>query len=138
MFSQIHSLLLNYCTILLFMKECEKTFIIVLQKFSIYLQDCLEGGGWEDYYNLRFCRCCLVSKSCPTLLRPHKLQLVRFLCSPDFPRQESWSDLSFPSLGDLSASLAFTGGFFITQPPGKLQFYRTVDKNEMRNSQIFH
>jgi len=46
-----------------------------------------------------------------------------------FPRQEYWSGLPFPSLGDLhnsgikSASLAsssLAGRFFATEPPGKL------------------
>ena len=45
-----------------------------------------------------------------------------------FPRQEYWSGLPFPSLGELSdpgikpTSLvlpALTGGFFTTVPPGK-------------------
>ena len=31
------------------------------------------------------CCCCLVTKSCPTLLRPHGLQPSRFLCPWDFP-----------------------------------------------------
>ena len=42
-----------------------------------------------------------------------------------FPRQESWSGLSFPSPGDLPdlgsqpMSPALAGGFFTTKPPGK-------------------
>ena len=42
-----------------------------------------------------------------------------------FPRQEYWSVLPFPSLGDLPgpgvepASPALAGGFFITEPPRK-------------------
>ena len=44
------------------------------------------------------CRCCLVTQSCPTLCNPMD-------CSPPlpmgFPRQECWSGLPFPSLGDL-------------------------------------
>ena len=42
----------------------------------------------------------------------------------EFSRQEYWSRLAFPSLGDLpdseieSASPELTGGFFITEPPG--------------------
>ena len=48
--------------------------------------------------------------------------------SMGFPRQEYWSGLPFPTLGDLPhpgiklkslASPAFTGGFFTTEPPGK-------------------
>ena len=52
--------------------------------------------------------------------------------SMGFPRQECWSGLPFPSLGDLpdpeiySASLALAGGFFTTEPLGKprLQYRR--------------
>ena len=48
--------------------------------------------------------------------------------SMEFPRQEYWSGLPFPSPGDLPdpgiepaslASLALAGGFFATEPPGK-------------------
>ena len=64
---------------------------------------------------------------CLTLCDPHGL------CSPqDSPvhvlrsisRQEYWSGLSFPPLGDLPGpgiectSLALAGGFSITEPPG--------------------
>ena len=44
-----------------------------------------------------------------------------------FPRQEYWSELPFPSPGDLPnpgikpASPALAGGFFTTEPPGKCQ-----------------
>ena len=42
-----------------------------------------------------------------------------------FPRQEYWNGLPFPLPGDLPnpgiepASYALSGGFFITEPPGK-------------------
>ena len=45
--------------------------------------------------------------------------------SMGFPRQEDWSGLPFPSLGDLPypgiepASPALAGRFFTTEPPGK-------------------
>ena len=45
-----------------------------------------------------------------------------------FPRQEYWSGLPFLSPGDLSdagikpPSPALAGGFFTTEPPGKLKF----------------
>ena len=48
-----------------------------------------------------------------------------------FPRQEYWSALPFPSLGDLPdpgtepASLALVGRFFTTEPPGKPQTIHT-------------
>ena len=43
-----------------------------------------------------FICCCLVAKSCPTLLQPHKAPL-----SMGFLKQEYRSGLSFPSAGDL-------------------------------------
>ena len=47
-----------------------------------------------------FCCCCLVAKSCLTLSTPwtvaHQVPL-----SMGFPREEYWSGLSLPSLGDL-------------------------------------
>ena len=44
-----------------------------------------------------------------------------------FPRQEYWSGLSFPAVGDLPysgiepTSPALAGGFSTTEPPGKPQ-----------------
>ena len=49
--------------------------------------------------------------------------------SVEFPRQEYWSEVPFPSAGDLPhpgikpasyVSPALAGGFFTTVPPGKL------------------
>ena len=43
----------------------------------------------------------------------------------EFPRQEHWSELPFPALGDLPdpgiepTSSALIGRFFTTEPPGK-------------------
>ena len=43
----------------------------------------------------------------------------------EFPRQEYWSGLPFPFLGDLPnpgiqpVSPALAGGFFVAEPPGK-------------------
>ena len=42
-----------------------------------------------------------VAQSCLTLCDPMDLQPARFLCPWDFSRQEYWSGLPFPSLGDL-------------------------------------
>ena len=48
--------------------------------------------------------------------------------SMGFSRQEYWSGLPFPSLGDLPdpriklVSLALSGGFFTAEPPGKPMF----------------
>ena len=69
-------------------------------------------------------RCCLVTRSCPTLLRPMDCSLPGSLVN-GFPRQEYWSGLPFPSPGDLPdpgiepISPALAGGFFTTEPPGK-------------------
>ena len=38
-----------------------------------------------EYQKDNLCCCCLVTKSCPTLLQPHGLQSVRFPCPQDFP-----------------------------------------------------
>ena len=48
--------------------------------------------------------------------------------SVGFPRQEYWSELPFPSPGDLPnpgiepASPALAGGFSTTEPTGKLEY----------------
>ena len=53
---------------------------------------------------------------------------VRLLCPWDSPRQEYWSELPFPTSGDLldpeiephyPVSPALAGGVFTTEPPGK-------------------
>ena len=67
---------------------------------------------------------CSVAKLCPTLCNPTDCSLQVPL-SMGFSGQEYWSGLPFPSPGDLSnpairlASPTMTGGFFITEPPGK-------------------
>ena len=49
--------------------------------------------------------------------------------SMGFSRQEYWSELPFPSPGDLPdpeielVSPALAGGFFTTEPPRKLQIF---------------
>ena len=51
-----------------------------------------------------------------------------------FPRQDYWSELSFPSPGDLpdpgvkSVSPSLSGRFFTTEPPGKFHLYFAQDK----------
>ena len=52
-----------------------------------------------------------------------------------FPCQEHWSELPFPLPGDLpsprieSTSPALTGGFFTTEPPGKLEQLKISEEN---------
>ena len=54
-----------------------------------------------------------------------------------YPRQEYWSGLLFPSLGDLPdpaiqlASPALLGGLFTTDPPGKLREKSTTMKKKI-------
>ena len=51
---------------------------------------------------------------------------AKFFCPWGFSRQEYWSGLSFPSPGDLPdpgikpMAPVLAGGFFTTEPPGKL------------------
>ena len=61
-----------------------------------------------------------------TLLQPHKLNNPLGSSVMEFPRQESWNGLPFPSPGDLPnsgielTSPVLGGGLFTTKPPGKL------------------
>ena len=62
--------------------------------------------------------CSLVPKSCPTLLRPHRLSM-------GFSRREHWGGLSFPSPGDLPnpgieyGSSALQADSLPSETPGK-------------------
>ena len=65
-----------------------------------------------------------MAKSCLTLVTPWTVACLAPL-SLRFPRQEYWSQLPFPSPGDLldpgikPASPALAGGFFTIESPGK-------------------
>ena len=73
----------------------------------------------------------LVTKSCLALFLPHGLQPLhsppphKAPPSMGFPRQEHWSELSFPYPGDLPnlgtepGSPVLAGRLFTTEPPGK-------------------
>ena len=65
---------------------------------------------------------------CPTLCDPMDCSLPGSSLPWKFPRQEYWSELPFPSPGDLSnpgieptspVSFARAGKFFTAEPPGK-------------------
>ena len=66
----------------------------------------------------------LFTRSYPTLVTPWTV-VYQAPLSMGFTRQEYWSELPFPSLGDLPnpgiepVSPALAGGFFTTGPPGK-------------------
>jgi len=58
----------------------------------------------------------------------------------EFPRQQYWSGLSFPSPGDIpdpgiksvsSVSPGLPGGFFTTEPPGKLLSFLHLKTNNL-------
>ena len=89
------------------------------------------------------CYCCLVAKSCLTLLRPRGLYLS-VLLPMGFPRQKCWSGLPFPSPADLPdpgikpVSPVLASGFFTTELPGKstLKYFHTnVHSSTVHSSQ---
>ena len=70
--------------------------------------------------------CCLVTKSCPTLLQVALWTTARQASlSIGFSRQEYWNGLPFPSPGELpepgieSDSPALSGEFLTTEPHGR-------------------
>ena len=77
--------------------------------------------------------CCLVAKSCPTLLRPQKLQPTRLLCPWDSPGKNTAVGSHFllrgifPTQGSDPVSY-LAGTFFTTEPPGKPYTYTTKCK----------
>ena len=75
--------------------------------------------------------CCLIAKSCPTLAITWTVAYQACL-SMQFPRQEYWSVLPFPPPGDLPdpgmepSFPCIAGGFFMSEPPGKLKVSQTM------------
>ena len=70
--------------------------------------------------------CCLIAKSCPTLAITWTVAYQACL-SMQFPKQEYWSVLPFPPPGNLPdpgmepSFPCIAGGFFMSEPPGKLK-----------------
>ena len=68
---------------------------------------------------------CLVAQSCPTLCDLMDCSTPGSSVHGDSPRQEYWSGLPFPSLGDLPnpgiipESPAFQANTLLSEPPGK-------------------
>ena len=81
---------------------------------------------------------CLVTKSCPTFFQTPWTVAHQAPLSIQFPRQEYWSRLLFPSSGNLphpgikSTFAALGGRFFTTKLPGK----PTVDLIEQQIPQL--
>ena len=84
------------------------------------------------YFHILFnpiipCCCCSVAKALLTLCNPHGLTCQASL-TMGFAMHKYWSQLPFPSPGDLPRpvsgiepeSLALAGGYFITESPEKL------------------
>ena len=77
----------------------------------------------------------LVAQSCMTLCNPHGLtvacQAPLFM---EFSRLEYWSDLPFPSPGDLPnpgtepGSPALQADSLVSEPPGKFQFWNNLPR----------
>ena len=82
---------------------------------SIYRKNSLESGHRGNIY------CCLVFKSCPTLLRSHGLQPARLLCPWNFPGKITRVGCHFllQRIFPTQGSETHICLFFITEPPGK-------------------
>ena len=93
--------------------------------------------GWttvEALY-LTFCCCGSALYCCVQLFASPWAVALQAPLSMGFPRQEYWSGLPFPSPGDIpspgmeSTSPELAGGFFTTEPPGKLMPYLLPSKS---------
>ena len=78
-------------------------------------------------FDSRYLLCsCYVTSVVSNSVRPHRRQPTQAPLSLGFSRQEHWSGLPFSTPGDLPdlgikpVSPALAGGFFTTEPPGKL------------------
>ena len=84
----------------------------MLFKGQLYSQNITEVGG-----------CVLVTQSCPILCEP--MDCNQAPLSVEFSREEYWSGLPFPSLGDLPdpgidpGSLALHVDSLLSEPPRK-------------------
>ena len=101
-----------------FIHNCQDLGVIQLS-ISRWWVNQLQSIQIMEYYWLLLFSSWVVSDS----LRP-----ARLLCPGDFPRQEYWNGLPFPSRGDIPnpkiepASPALAGRFFTTEPAGKPQW----------------
>ena len=74
--------------------------------------------------------CCLVAKSCLTLLRPHGLWLTRLLCPWDFPGKSTGVSFPFSLQGSSWPRgwdcVSVGGRFFTAETPGKSGLFLTL------------
>ena len=87
--------------------------------------------SWILAEELRFLQkklyCCLVAKSCPALLRHPWTIACQAPLSMEFSRQACWSELPFPSSGDLPNSRTEPTSPALAGRPGKFQkLYRFI------------
>ena len=92
---------------------------------------------WYMYTMKCYCPC-LVGKSCPTLLKPHRQQPFSLPCLWDSLGKNAGVGCHFllqeikPDPGIKPASPALEGGFFTTEPTGKpiMEYYSVTKRNE--------
>ena len=94
-------------------------------------------SSWWCRVLLQLFSCSVVSDSSETLWTV----VQQASLSMGFSRQECWSELLFPSPGDLPepgielVSPALAGGFFTTEPPGKPWYRLALLKKALRKIQ---
>ena len=93
-----------------------------------------DTGKWNNSPKQCAGACSVMFDSVTPLTAAHQVSL-----SMEFPRQEYWSQLPFPTPWDLPdpetepKSPALAGGFFITAPPGKPQFLQDPMANKWQS-----
>ena len=99
------------------------------------MKNILQQGHRDKKENINIFQCVLVTQSCPTLCNLMDLALQAPL-SLEFSRQEYWSGLPFPSLGDLSdpgikpGSPELQANTLLSELLGKPQYFPEREKSQ--------